>query len=175
MKTEQYSLTMKVIHWLTLVLVIAAFLSIEFREFYEKGTETRELYKFIHFQIGGTLLLLTLARLFIRKLHGTPDMVAMPAWQSLVARGVHVFLYAALIAMPVLGILTMLFSGKDTSILTIDTMGWVAKNEDLSHDFEEIHEILGEVFMWVIFLHAAGALAHHFIQKDDTLKKMLKG
>ncbi|EAT11001.1 cytochrome b [Bermanella marisrubri] len=172
MSKQHYSTTLKAIHWGTLLLVIAAFLSIEFREFYEKGTETRELFKFVHFQIGGLLLLLTIARLVIRKVQGVPDMVSMPKWQTAVAHGVHIALYACLIAMPILGVLTLVFAGKDTTVLGMEMQGWVAANKDFAHDLEEIHESIGEAFMWIIFLHAAGALVHHFVQKDDTLVKM---
>ncbi|VAW48250.1 Cytochrome b561 homolog 2 [hydrothermal vent metagenome] len=41
----------------------------------------------------------------------------------------------------------------------IDTMGWV-------------HEYASYLLMILVLFHAAGALKHHFIDKDDTLKRM---
>ena len=41
-------------------------------------------------------------------------------------------------------------------------------------DIEEIHETLGKVGYGLIALHAIAALGHHYIKKDDTLKRMLR-
>jgi cytochrome b561 len=38
---------------------------------------------------------------------------------------------------------------------------------------KEIHETAGTVGYWLIGLHAAAALAHHYFWKDNTLRRML--
>jgi cytochrome b561 len=47
-------------------------------------------------------------------------------------------------------------------------------DKELAHDIEEIHETLGKVGYGLIALHATAALGHHYIKKDDTLKRMLR-
>jgi cytochrome b561 len=37
----------------------------------------------------------------------------------------------------------------------------------------ELHEELGEIFYWVVGLHIAAALWHHFVVRDNTLRRML--
>ena len=36
----------------------------------------------------------------------------------------------------------------------------------------EIHELLVPVIIIAILLHVVGALKHHFIDKDDTIRRM---
>jgi len=37
----------------------------------------------------------------------------------------------------------------------------------------DIHTILGNVIMWLAGFHAAAALFHHYVLRDDTLRSML--
>ena len=46
-------------------------------------------------------------------------------------------------------------------------------NTLLREAFKEVHEIVGIVILLVIIVHIIGALKHKFIDKDDTLKRML--
>ena len=46
-------------------------------------------------------------------------------------------------------------------------------NTELGKSIKEIHELIGELGYYLIGLHAAAALIHHCIQKDDTLTRML--
>jgi cytochrome b561 len=36
-----------------------------------------------------------------------------------------------------------------------------------------VHELIGVIILLVLILHIVGALKHKFIDKDDTLKRML--
>ncbi|EDH6436062.1 cytochrome b, partial [Salmonella enterica subsp. enterica serovar Infantis] len=38
-----------------------------------------------------------------------------------------------------------------------------------------IHEMLANIGYFLIAMHAAAALFHHYIQKDDTFSRMLPG
>lgn len=49
------------------------------------------------------------------------------------------------------------------------------ENEDLAELIEEIHEVVGILGYCLIALHAAAALFHHYIQKDNTLLRILPG
>jgi cytochrome b561 len=40
---------------------------------------------------------------------------------------------------------------------------------------QEVHETLGTIGYFLIGLHAAAALVHHYVYKDDTLRRMLPG
>jgi cytochrome b561 len=46
---------------------------------------------------------------------------------------------------------------------------------DLGASIAYVHTILGNVILWLAGLHAAAALFHHFILRDDILTSMLPG
>ena len=58
-------------------------------------------------------------------------------------------------------------------------MVWLAlpallpENEALAHTLEDLHGTIGEAFYWVIGLHVVAALYHHWVRRDDTLRRML--
>jgi cytochrome b561 len=49
----------------------------------------------------------------------------------------------------------------------------IAPDNALGDWIKEIHETAGTVGYWLIALHAAAALAHHYFWKDNTLRRML--
>jgi cytochrome b561 len=49
----------------------------------------------------------------------------------------------------------------------------IGENKALAKQVEEIHETIGNVGYFLIGIHAAAALFHHYIQRDDTLARML--
>lgn len=51
----------------------------------------------------------------------------------------------------------------------------VPKSESLAAFTAGLHIVFERVLVISIFLHVAGALKHHFIDKDDTLRRMLPG
>jgi cytochrome b561 len=60
---------------------------------------------------------------------------------------------------------------------TIPFFGWqlpalIAPNEMLAEQVEEIHELGSRVGYALIGLHAIGALVHHYLWRDGTLKRM---
>ena len=47
--------------------------------------------------------------------------------------------------------------------------------EALGEAIEEAHKLAGKVGYFLIGLHAAAALVHHYIQRDNTLTRILPG
>ena len=86
MQQDRYSLALRALHWLTLLLVIAAFASIELRELFEKGTDMRNGAKWIHFQFGALVFITTLARVWFKYQNSGPEMIAVAKWQAIVAK-----------------------------------------------------------------------------------------
>lgn len=173
MQQERYSMALRAIHWLTLLLVIVAFASIELRELFEKGTELRNGAKWIHFQFGALIFLVTLARIVFKIKHGSPAMVPMAQWQTLAAKVTLAGLYLCMLLMPLLGLTVLAFEQKDVSVLGVNMLNLGFElNKELAHDLEEIHETLGNVFLLLIGLHTVAAIWHHKIAQDNTLLKM---
>jgi cytochrome b561 len=174
--SPRYATSMIVLHWATLLVIIGVYACIELREFFPRGSALREGLKAWHFQLGLTVLLLTVARIGLRLCTRVPP-VAPPLQtpQKLAAIGVHLALYGFLLAMPLLGWALLDLEGKAVVWFGLTLPDLLASSHRLAESLEEIHETLGKVGYGLIGLHAAAALFHHYIQRDNTLIRMLPG
>ena len=73
------------------------------------------------------------------------------------------------------GILNTLYAGRSVSFFRLFAIPAFERNHDLHELFEEIHVLGWRILAIVIGLHALAALYHHFIRKDDSLRRMLVG
>lgn len=170
---ERYGKISIVLHWLTLALLVAVYACIELRGLYPKGSEPREAMKALHFMLGLTVFIVVWVRLAARLLGTTPAIVPpVPAWQRAVAVIVEFALYAFMIAMPLLGWLILSAEGDAIPFFGLELPALTAPDKLFAERVEEIHETLGTVGYYLIGLHAAAALFHHYVQRDNTLRRM---
>lgn len=171
----RYTASLRRLHWLMAVMIALAYVAIEQRGLFERGTSGRFAMMQSHFWLGIGIFLLVWVRLQQRLKHGAPRITpALPVWQSGVSRLMHMALYAFLIVMPVLGLMTVWTEGKTLFIPFTDIAlpALMAENEELGHQLEELHHDIGEAFYWVFGFHILAALYHHVIRKDNTLVRM---
>lgn len=161
-------------HWLMLILLIAVFASIELRGMYPKGSEPREAIKALHFMLGLLVFIMVWIRIALRFKQVIPKVSpVLPAKQVLSAKAMHIALYVLMIILPILGWLTVTSAGKELLFFGIEVPSIMATDKDLSHQFEDIHKTIGEIGYYLIGIHALAALFHHYVQKDNTLTRML--
>lgn len=171
----RYAPVLRRLHWLMAVLVALGYLLIEQRGIFPRGSTGRFAMFQGHYWVGISIFLLALWRLLARRKHGAPVITpALPAWQGLPSKLLHVALYAFFIVMPLLGLATAWTDGKEVFIpfTQVALPALLAENEALAHQLEDLHGEIGEIFYWVIGLHIVAALYHHFVRKDDTLTRM---
>jgi cytochrome b561 len=84
----------------------------------------------------------------------------------------HAALYLLMICMPIAGWLILSASGKPIPFFGLELPALVAVNEPLAEQIEEIHETVGTIGYWLIGLHAAASLFHHYVQHDNTMVRM---
>lgn len=174
----QYRPGIKRLHWLMAVLMLLVYLFIEQRGLFERGTAPRAAMVQTHFWLGLVIFALAAWRVWLRVRSGAPRITPpLPAWQHLPAILVHVALYLFFFVMPVLGLMTAWTDGKALLVPFTDIAlpALMSPDEDLAHTLEDLHGTIGTVFYWVIGLHVLGALYHHFIRRDNTLRRMLRG
>jgi cytochrome b561 len=172
----RYATPMIVLHWATLLVIVGAYACIELREFFPRGSALREGLKAWHFQLGLTVLLLTVARIALRLRTRVPPVTPpLKPPQKFAAIGVHLALYGFLLAMPLLGWALLDLEGKSVVWFGLTLPDLLGTARNLAESLEEIHETLGQIGYGLIALHAAAALFHHFIQHDNTLTRMLPG
>lgn len=173
---SRYSSLSITLHWAMLVLLIAVYACMELRGYYPRGSDFRESLKMWHFMFGLTVLLLVLIRVVARVTGGTPPITPdPPAWQTLIARLTHLALYAFMIAMPIAGWVILSASGKTIPFYGLDLPALVGPNKALAEQVKELHETVATIGYFLVGLHAVAALFHHYIVKDDTLRRMMPG
>ena len=171
----RYAPSRRALHWGIFVLMVLAYVFIEGRENFERGSAARLAMVQAHFWVGLAILALMLPRLLLAFSRPAPGVSPpLPAWQALPAKAMHLLLYAMLVAQPVLGLLTAWTDGKEIFLpfTQIALPALLAPDASLAHDFEDVHELVGTAFYWVVGVHVAAALYHHFFRRDDTLRRM---
>lgn len=132
----------------------------------------RTFYFNLHKSIGLTLLGLIILRVLWRIRNKPPALLtSYQAWERKLATGTHHMLYLLMVALPVTGVLMALYSKYGLMWFGIDVIGGL-DNKNLRDIFKELHESIGVIMLIAIGIHIAGALKHHFIDKDETLKRM---
>lgn len=164
------------LHWVMLALLVAVYACIELREFYPKGSDTREALKTWHFMLGLTAFLLVWIRVIARLSGPTPDISPLPsAWQVVFAKVIHLALYAFMIAMPIAGWLILSAAGKPIPFYGAELPALIGKSKDTAKLVKEVHETVGTIGYFLVGLHAAAALFHHYVLRDNTMIRMLPG
>ncbi|MBA8884121.1 cytochrome b [Dokdonella fugitiva] len=171
-RTDRYGTLSIAMHWLMLALLVAVYACIELRGIYPKGSAARDAMKTWHFMLGLSVFGLVFVRMAIRLATPSPPPPAI-AWQRLAASIMHVLLYAFLVLMPLLGWLALSAGGKPIPFFGLQLPALVAPDKAFAHSVEEVHETIGTIGYWLVGLHAAAALYHHYLLRDDTLLRML--
>jgi cytochrome b561 len=170
-----YGLVHIVLHW-TVAAMIALMLPLGlwmtgldyYDPWYKKGPD-------LHRSIGVLLGLILLVRIAWRLGSLRPAPVLPPGRELKLARAAHLLLYLLPLLLIVSGYLISTADGR-----AVDVFGWfevpatlqgIEGQEDIAG---EAHFILAMTLLTLIALHAGAALRHHFILKDDTLRRMYK-
>lgn len=85
----------------------------------------------------------------------------------------HFALYAWMIGMPLGGWLLLSASGKPIPFFGLQLPALITESKGLADLLEEVHEAGGTVGYFLVGLHSAAALFHHYVSRDDTLVRML--
>jgi len=171
-----YASPLIALHWLMLALLVLVYACIELRVLYPRGSEIREALKTWHYMLGLGVFILVWVRLIVRILGRTPPIIPPPPrWQVRVAHFAELAIYIFMIAMPLLGWLILSAENEPVVLLGIRLPALAAIDQKFAKQLEEVHEFVGNVGYFLIGIHAAAALVHHYIQRDNTLSRMLPG
>ena len=93
---------------------------------------------------------------------------------KIAARFVHLCFYALMFALPMTGWLMSSAAGIPVSFFGLFTLPDFLPHDDyLFQQLIDVHKWFGYVLILFICVHVGAALMHHFVLKDDTLRKML--
>ncbi len=170
----------QVFHWLTAILVLAAFIlgPEHFGRLMKQGVDPATHLDIVwHESLGVTVMVLTVLRLiWVTLRSGSPEF-EMATWMRVSGKLLHVVLWALLLALPVTALLAL---GSEATPLTllggirVDLTPLVnASGIGEFTDWGDAHKLLGDVIVWLAGLHAVAAIYHHVVLKDGVLKSML--
>jgi cytochrome b561 len=164
------------LHWLMLLLIAAVYATMEFKSVFPKGSPSREAMAVWHYMLGMSVFFLVWLRLLMRFAGSEPVIEpASPAWQALSARVMHWALYVLMVGLPLLGWLNLSAKGTPTPFFGAQLPALIGKNEWLAKGFKEVHEAAATAGYFLVGLHAAAALYHHYVKRDNTLRLMWFG
>ena len=128
-----------------------------------------------HKSIGITILGLAVLRLLWRWLNPAPPLPCnLTPLERFLAHFTHVTLYVLLLAMPLTGWMMSSARGFPVSWFNLRQLpDLVPKSEALYDALVRTHAALAIGLAVTVALHVAAALKHHFVLKDDTLRRML--
>ena len=132
----------------------------------------------LHKTIGVTLFFVALARIFWALTQPRPGLLnAEKKLETFAAETVHWLLYGSLLLVPLTG---WIHHASTVGFAPIwwplgQSLPFVPKSQAVAETFASLHILFERVLLAAIFLHVAGALKHHVIDKDATLRRMLPG
>lgn len=182
--TTRYSLVAMILHWTTawciLGLLVAGYVMTSYSQ--ELGLAmTFKVYQ-LHKSFGALVFVLTVARLAWRLTHPVPPLPDnMAGWEVALAKVSHIGFYVILLIMPLTGwavvsaasfkIPTVIFD-----IIPLPHIPYFVNHADpkgVEALTQTVHWYLAITIVVLLVMHVGGALKHHFLVKDDVLKRML--
>jgi len=184
---QSYGSIAKWIHWITAGLFLVSYVSVYYRHWFtEEKTPENWTALQLHLSIGVSIGVIVVLRIIWKSINQNPALEPGTRLEHLAARSGHYALYAVMIVMPLTGYLgtgvnTEYFFMFDIpkfestqlfSVLVTDWLGMTFEEFEKPIDF--IHkDIGGSWLVWLLILgHIMAALFHHFIKKDNTMRKM---
>ncbi|WP_354625164.1 cytochrome b [Psychromonas sp. MME2] len=168
-----YNRLSKLFHWTSALLVILLFsLGVWMVDlsYYSEWYKTAPHW---HKSIGICLFAITLLRIIYKNVTASPK-IEGARWEVISAKIAHTLIYILLFTIFISGYLISTADGRAIEIFnwfSIPGFGsFIENQEDIAGD---IHYYLAYTLIALASVHALAALKHHFIDKDNTLKKML--
>jgi cytochrome b561 len=139
----------------------------------ERGPDMRAMAD-LHKAVGVLILGVGLWRVGWRLFAGfPPEAGEAPRWQARAAKAAHWALLAAVLVMPLSGLGHSYFGAHPVEVFGLFTIPAGPENRVLSELTEAVHVIGTWVLAAIVLAHVAGALKHHFVDRDATLRRMV--
>jgi cytochrome b561 len=174
---SRYGAVAVVLHWtMALLLVGLSLLGLYMARLPDVGFDKRKVWLVIyHKEFGMAALALVVVRLAWSATGVLPGLATnVPEWQNIAARFVHLCFYGLMLALPITGWIMSSAAAIPVSIFGLFYL------PDLVPPDDQLFRLMVVVHHWFAYgliacfaVHAGAALYHHYVLRDDTLRRML--
>ena len=129
----------------------------------------------IHKSMGLIIFVLAVTRISWRYRNKFPKPLSlMPKWQKKLAKLTHWVLIVGTVLMPISGIIMSVGGGHSVALFGLELIsGSGEKTESLDNLGHIMHGLGGKLLILFVILHFVGAIKHQFLDKDETISRML--
>lgn len=160
------------LHWLMALLIVGLIVMGLTMTRLSFSVQKLKLYGW-HKEIGFLVLMLVVVRLVWRVINVNPSLSMLSVWERFAARFVHWLFYGLMLALPISGWLLTSAAGLPVSFFGLFVIpNLIAPHEAYRFLFQEIHQWLAYGIIILFLGHVSAALKHHFINKDNILRRM---
>lgn len=170
----QYRPSQRLLHWSMAIVIICALTIGLYCSYLTPGIPLRRALLDVHKSLGMAALFLIAIRLPLRLSVGEPAyQQPLSVFNHYAARGAHILLYVLMIVMPLAGYTTSAAGGHDLPFFGLfEWPNIVPQDKGLERISAEVHHYAGYCLLAIVSLHILAALWHHFIVKDNVMKRM---
>ncbi len=170
---DSFSRITKVLHWLIALhmigLIALGWWMIDL-SFYSSWYY---LAPFLHKAFGLVVFALGLVLLITKSRKRPAEMKSHSRFESFASKIAHWLLFASVITIPISGYVFTTFTGDAVSFFNLFDVPAMFNVSEIVRDLAiDFHIYASYGLLAVILAHAGGALKHHFLDRDRTLRRM---
>lgn len=187
--TTSWGLLSKIFHWVMAVMIVMSLIFGTYMVNFENDLVARFEMTQNHKSFGFAIFVLACLRVLWRwRNKAAPGLPSdMPRWQVMASHISHKVLYVLMFWMPLSGWLMATSSPlNNEGAYPVQVKNKVFGlfelpdpfpngSDALMSPFHLAHDIGGKLLALVLLLHIAAALKHHFVDRDDILRRMTRG
>ena len=169
-----FSRSTRILHWLVALhmigLIILGWWMIDL-SFYSSWYY---LAPQLHKSFGVTVFILGVLLLLAKLQKRPPPLQTHSGFERLASKIAHIVLFASVFTIPISGYVFTTFTGESVAVFDLFNIPAILKVSETVRDWAiDFHIYASYGLIAVILAHMAGALKHHFFDRDRTLLQMI--
>lgn len=172
-RPETYDIPTLAFHWLTALLVVLLFGTSWVWNTWPHNRQWRPIMESSHVSLGILFAILIVIRA-VWRLTGSRRLEPESGWSGILSQFMYAALYVLLGLEVALGFWLRWLQGEEFSFFGLFSMPSILEpNRPLAHSVETWHNWAAWALVILAAGHAAAALVHHYILKDNVMSRML--
>ena len=172
---DSYGSLTKFFHWVTALGIIAQFALVYIREYTPKEAPIHQTLMAVHKSLGMSLLFIIAAFIIWQLTNAKPKLPAgTRKIEKILAYSAQGLLILGGLGMAISGYVFVTAYGR--SIAWFNVFNWpmlITASDAIGEKFRDYHTVISYVMIAAFVAHIAGNIKHHFILKNNVVKRML--